>query len=35
VEAGILVERHEMRGVVVAEDVTAVAAVMTAGEEAE
>lgn len=35
VEAGILVERHKMRGVVVAEDVTAVAAVMTAGEEAE
>jgi uncharacterized NAD(P)/FAD-binding protein YdhS len=34
-EAGILVQRHEMGGVVVAEDMTAVAAVMTAGEDAK
>jgi hypothetical protein len=35
VEAGILVERHEVRGVVVAEDMATMAAVMAAGEEAK
>lgn len=35
VEAGILVERHEVRGVVVAEDMATMATVMSAGEEAK
>lgn len=34
-EASILVQRHKMRGVVVAEDMTAVAAVVTPREDAK